>query len=189
VPGFGRMSVPTSHSIRVDIQQPYRPGGRPEHCHALWAAADPPALFARGLYHRGALRASERADLVDKGPGSRAHPRRRHRPARGWIHLAGRADTHVDRDAVRRLAEPRFRGRQTGLVHAARVERLLLGLALAYLLLLSIGRWVVKRGLRRRVDDGAARQWKLSLFQLVVSWLEHRRHVQAGLTADFYLHC
>jgi hypothetical protein len=59
---------------------------------------------------RGALRASERADLVDKGPGSRAHPRRRDRPARGWIHLAGRADTHADRDAVRRLAEPRFRG-------------------------------------------------------------------------------
>jgi hypothetical protein len=78
---------------------------------------------------------------------------------------------------------------KTGLVHAARVERLLLGLALAYLLLLSIGRWVVKWGLRHRVDDGAARQWKLSLFQLGVSWLEHRRHVQAGLTADFYLYC
>jgi hypothetical protein len=78
---------------------------------------------------------------------------------------------------------------KTGLMHAARLERLLLGLALAYVLLLSLGRWVVKRGLRRLVDDGAPHKWKLSLFGLGVSWLEHRRHAPAPPALGFYLYC
>jgi hypothetical protein len=57
-----------------------------------------------------------------------------------------------------------------------RLERLLLVLALAYVLIVSIGRWVVKRGYRRLVDVGAPRAWKSSLFHIGVSWLERRCH-------------
>jgi Transposase DDE domain len=77
-----------------------------------------------------------------------------------------------------------FGVQKSGLVHGARLERLLLGLALAYVLLLSVGRWVVKRGWRRQVDTGAGRRWKVSLFQIGVSWLERwreRRELPATL--------
>ena len=33
-------------------------------------------------------------------------------------------------------------------------------------------RWVVKRGYRRLVDDGEARSWKYSLFQIGIAWKE-----------------
>jgi hypothetical protein len=82
-----------------------------------------------------------------------------------------------------------FAVHKSGLRAASRLERLLLGLALAYVLLLSVGRWVVKRGLRRRVDDGPAQQWKLSLFQIGVSWWEHCRNSQQPITISFYLYC
>jgi hypothetical protein len=68
-----------------------------------------------------------------------------------------------------------FGVQKSGLVHGARLERLLLGLALAYVLLLSVGRWVVKRGWRRQVDTGGGRQWKISLFRIGVSWLDRQR--------------
>jgi hypothetical protein len=77
---------------------------------------------------------------------------------------------------------------KSGLRAAARLERLLLGLALAYVLLLSLGRWVVKRGYRRRVDAGPAHRWKLSLFQIGVSWLEQRRNAQEPIRVAFYLY-
>ena len=64
---------------------------------------------------------------------------------------------------------------QTGIGERGRLARLLIVLALAYVWLVSIGRWVVKRGYRRRLDDGTARNWHFSLFQLGVGWLE-RRH-------------
>lgn len=63
----------------------------------------------------------------------------------------------------------------SGLQHAARLERLLLVLVVAYVLFVSVGRWVVKRGWRRQIDDGGARQWHYSLFQLGVGWLEHQQ--------------
>jgi hypothetical protein len=59
---------------------------------------------------------------------------------------------------------------------ARRLERLVLVLALAYVLIVSIGRWVVKRGYRRLVDAGAPRAWKSSLFHIGVRWLERRCH-------------
>ncbi len=43
---------------------------------------------------------------------------------------------------------------QSGLTDTKRVVRLLLVLALAYLWLVSVGRWVVKRGYRHIIDDG-----------------------------------
>jgi hypothetical protein len=60
---------------------------------------------------------------------------------------------------------------QTGLVSPDRFNRLLIVLALADLLFLSVGRWVVKRSYRRLIDDGLPRAWHYSLFQLGVGWL------------------
>ena len=61
---------------------------------------------------------------------------------------------------------------QTGITDRERLARLLIPLLVAYLWLVSIGRWVVKRGYRRLIDHGAARAWRYSLFQLGVGWLE-----------------
>ncbi len=60
---------------------------------------------------------------------------------------------------------------QTGVEAADRFHRLLIVLALAYLLFLSVGRWVVKRSYRRLIDDGHARAWHYSLFQLGIGWM------------------
>ena len=59
-----------------------------------------------------------------------------------------------------------------GITDRDRVARLLLPLAIAYLWLISLGRWVVKRGYRCLIDDGTARSWHYSLFQLGVGWKE-----------------
>lgn len=65
-----------------------------------------------------------------------------------------------------------FRLHRTGITSPARFQRLLLILALAYLWLVSLGRWVVKRGYRRLIDDGTRRCWHYSLFQLGVGWVQ-----------------
>ncbi|MDW8326743.1 MAG: transposase [Anaerolineales bacterium] len=62
---------------------------------------------------------------------------------------------------------------QSGLTDTCRVDRLLMVLAIAYPWLVSVGRWVVKRGYRRMIDDGSARHWHFSLFQLGVGRKEH----------------
>ncbi len=61
---------------------------------------------------------------------------------------------------------------QTGIADRERVVRLLIPVLIAYIWVVSIGRWVVKRGYRRLIDHGAARAWRYSLFQLGVGWLE-----------------
>ena len=60
----------------------------------------------------------------------------------------------------------------SGVTDRERFARLLLPLVIAYLWLVAVGRWVVKRGYRTLVDDGAARTWKYSLFQIGVAWKE-----------------
>jgi len=60
----------------------------------------------------------------------------------------------------------------SGVTDRDRFARLLLPLVIAYLWLVAVGRWVVKRGYRRLVDDGPARSWKYSLFQIGVAWKE-----------------
>jgi hypothetical protein len=77
---------------------------------------------------------------------------------------------------------------QTGIDDRERLARLLIVLALAYLWLVSIGRWVVKRGYRRRLDDGTARNWHFSLFQLGVGWLERRHSYTLPLPVLLYLY-
>jgi Transposase DDE domain len=61
---------------------------------------------------------------------------------------------------------------QCGIPSSERLARLLIILALAYLWLVSLGRWVVKRGYRRLIDDGTPHCWHFSLFQLGVGWKE-----------------
>ncbi|MBP1468948.1 hypothetical protein EYB53_024785 [Candidatus Chloroploca sp. M-50] len=61
---------------------------------------------------------------------------------------------------------------RSGLEDRQRFARLLLPLVIAYLWFVAVGRWVVKRGYRKLVDDGPARSWKYSLFQLGVAWKE-----------------
>jgi len=77
---------------------------------------------------------------------------------------------------------------QTGIEDRERLTRLLIVLALAYLWLVSIGRWVVKRGYRRLLDDGTARNWHFSLFQLGVGWLERRHSYTLPLPVLLYLY-
>jgi hypothetical protein len=60
----------------------------------------------------------------------------------------------------------------SGIEDRDRFERLLLPMVIAYLWLVAVGRWVVKKGYRCLVDDGAARTWKYSLFQIGVAWKE-----------------
>jgi hypothetical protein len=77
---------------------------------------------------------------------------------------------------------------QTGIVDHDRLARLLIVLAIAYLWLVSIGRWLVKRGYRTRIDDGTARAWHFSLFQLGVGWLERQHGFTLSLPVLLYLY-
>jgi Transposase DDE domain len=77
---------------------------------------------------------------------------------------------------------------QIGIDQRERLARLLIVLAIAYLWLISIGRWVVKRGYRRRIDDGTAREWHFSLFQLGVGWLERLHSHTLPLPILLYLY-
>lgn len=81
-----------------------------------------------------------------------------------------------------------FHLEQCGLAETARVVHLLLVLALAYLWLVSVGRWVVKRGYRRRIDDGSSHEWHFSLFQLGVGWKEHLASYTRALPVLFFLY-
>lgn len=62
---------------------------------------------------------------------------------------------------------------QTGIQDRQRLAQLLIPLLIAYIWLVSLGRWVVKRGYRRLIDHGASRAWRFSLFQLGIGWLQH----------------
>jgi hypothetical protein len=61
----------------------------------------------------------------------------------------------------------------TGLQDADRLSALLIPLVIAYVWFVSVGRWVVKRSLRRLIDDGTPDTWHYSLFQLGVGWLDY----------------
>lgn len=74
-----------------------------------------------------------------------------------------------------------------GLTDTDRVVRLRLVLAIASLWLVSLGRWVVKRGYRRMIDDGSARHWHFSLFQLGVGWKEHLASYTLPLPVLFHV--
>jgi hypothetical protein len=91
-------------------------------------------------------------------------------PANGFTFQRGRRRMWIE-TLFRDWQSSGFHLDQTGLVSHDRFDRLLIVLALAYLLFLSVGRWVVKRSYRRLIDDGVPRAWHYSLFQLGVGWL------------------
>ncbi len=91
-------------------------------------------------------------------------------PANGLTFRRGRRRMWIE-TLFRDWQSSGFHLDQTGIVAFHRFERLLIVLALAYLLFLSIGRWVVKRSYRRLIDDGPPLAWHYSLFQLGVGWL------------------
>ncbi len=77
---------------------------------------------------------------------------------------------------------------RSGISDRDRLARLLLPLVIAYLWLVSLGRWVVKRGYRRLIDDGAGRDWHYSLFQLGVGWKERLHSYTQVLPILLYLY-
>ena len=77
---------------------------------------------------------------------------------------------------------------KTGIKNKERMVRLLILIAIAYLWLVSIGRWVVKRGYRRIIDDGTSRNWQYSLFQMGVGWLQRGNSFTKALPVLFYLY-
>ncbi len=77
---------------------------------------------------------------------------------------------------------------RSGLTDRDRLERLLLPLVIAYLWLVSLGRWVVKRGYRPLIDDGASRAWHYSLFQLGVGWKERLHSYTQALPVLLYIY-
>jgi hypothetical protein len=81
-----------------------------------------------------------------------------------------------------------FHLEESGLSDSERLVQLLLVLALAYLWLVSIGRWVVKRGYRSLIDDGSTHQWHFSLFQLGVGWKERLSSYTLPLPVLFHLY-
>jgi len=82
-----------------------------------------------------------------------------------------------------------FHLERCGMSETARVVRLLLVLAIAYVWLVSLGRWVVKRGYRHLIDDGSSRSWHFSLFQLGVGWIERLRSSLQLPPVILYLYC
>ncbi len=77
---------------------------------------------------------------------------------------------------------------QCGVPDTERLTRLLLVLAIGYLWLVSLGRWLVKRGYRRRIDDGTPRNWHFSLFQLGIGWMERVHSFSQALPVILYLY-
>ena len=76
----------------------------------------------------------------------------------------------------------------TGITDRERLGRLLIPLLIAYIWLVKVGRWVVKRGYRRLIDHGGARSWRYSLFQLGVGWLERLHSYHRLLPVILFLY-
>jgi hypothetical protein len=75
-----------------------------------------------------------------------------------------------------------------GISDRDRVAHLLLPLAIAYLWLVSLGRWVVKKGYRRLIDDGSGQSWHFSLFQLGVGWKERLASYTQAIPVLLYVY-
>jgi hypothetical protein len=75
-----------------------------------------------------------------------------------------------------------------GIPDTDRLVRLLLVLAIAYLWLVSLGRWVVKRGYGRLIDAGPSRAWEFSLFQLGVGWMDHLQSYTRSIPVIMFLY-
>jgi hypothetical protein len=77
---------------------------------------------------------------------------------------------------------------RSGISEPGRLLNLLLPLAIAYLWLVSLGRWVVKKGYRELIDDGTSDNWHYSLFQLGVGWKERLASYTKAIPVLLYLY-
>lgn len=77
---------------------------------------------------------------------------------------------------------------RSGITEPGRLLNLLLPLAIAYLWLVSLGRWVVKKGYRELIDDGTSDTWHYSLFQLGVGWKERLASYTKAIPVLLYLY-
>jgi DDE family transposase len=77
---------------------------------------------------------------------------------------------------------------RSGIVDRERFARLLLPLVIAYLWFVSLGRWVVKKGYRKLIDDGEEHTWQYSLFQLGVGWKERLASYTQAIPVILYLY-
>jgi hypothetical protein len=77
---------------------------------------------------------------------------------------------------------------RSGITDRDRFARLLLPLVIAYLWFVSLGRWVVKKGYRRLIDDGESRSWHFSLFQLGVGWKERLGSYTQAMPVLLYIY-
>lgn len=81
-----------------------------------------------------------------------------------------------------------FQVQRTGVQKRERLERLLIIVMLGYLWMVSLGRWVVKRGYRTIIDDGDGKERRSSLFHLGKTWLQHRRSCEKPLKFLWYIY-
>jgi len=77
---------------------------------------------------------------------------------------------------------------KSGIVERERFAALLLPLVIAYLWLVSLGRWVVKKGWRRLIDDGERHSWHYSLFQLGVGWKDRLSSYTQAIPVLLYIY-
>jgi Transposase DDE domain len=75
-----------------------------------------------------------------------------------------------------------------GIIDPDRFSRLLLVIIVAYLWLVAVGRYVVKKGWRAKVDDGPSRTWKYSLFQIARGWFERCISLERPFPVVFFLY-
>jgi transcriptional regulator of met regulon len=108
-------------------------------------------------------------------------------PASWQTYLRGRRRMWIE-TVFRDWQSGGFHLDDSGVTDRARFARLLLPLVITYLWLVAVGRWVVKRGYRSLVDDGQARSWKYSLFQIGVAWKEHLASYTQALPMVFKLY-
>lgn len=76
----------------------------------------------------------------------------------------------------------------SGLRDHERFSRLLVLISLVYVWFVSVGRWLVKRGYRTRIDAGASNAWQVSLFGLAVAWQNHLRTFNQQMPLIWYLY-
>jgi hypothetical protein len=108
-------------------------------------------------------------------------------PASWQTYLRGRRRMWIE-TVFRDWQSGGFHLDRCGMTDRDRVARLLLPLAIAYLWLVSLGRWVVKKGYRRLIDDGTAQSWHFSLFQLGVGWKERLASYTLAIPVLLYLY-
>ena len=70
-----------------------------------------------------------------------------------------------------------------------RFSRLLVLISLVYIWFVSVGRWLVKRGYRTRIDAGGSRAWQFSLFGLAIAWQNHLRTFEQHMPVFWHLYC